>query len=136
MRYCPLLFFNSGTLISLCHQLQLLSSRLWLGPRFIRLTGTKTFSTWRYFHPTPLQCAQVEGPFQRSRSKKGNSHFEISKIVLLSYLPKYMTFIIKCFQKIRYCDRESVKRITKVVISSSNHNLGSRIIALHPRLLS
>ena len=111
------LFLHSVVLISFCHWLQLLSSHPCWVPRFIRLTGTKTFSSWRYSHHTMLQCAQVEGPFQRSKSKKSNSYYEFFKIVLLSYLPKYMTFIIRCPQKIRYCDRENVKRITKVVIS-------------------
>lgn len=46
-----------------------------------------------------------------------------------------MTFIIECLGKIRFYGRKNVKRITKVLISSGNHNLSSRIIVLHPRLL-
>ena len=127
--YLSLLFFSTqGLLCPLCHQLQPLSSHPQLGPRFTRLTGTKMYPSWKNSHCTVLQCARVEGPFQRSRFRRVINILDSLKLFLFFNLPKYITFIIECLRKIRFCDRKNVKRITEVLISFGNHDLGSRVV--------
>lgn len=92
------------------------------------------FPDWRHSHHTALRCARAEGPFKEA-GLRGRTNILNPLKLFFSYLPKCMNFITECLRKIWFYGRKNVKRITKVVISSGTHDLGSRVTALHPRLL-
>ena len=52
----------------------------------------------------------------------------LDSVLFFFNLPKYINFIIEGLRKIRFCDRKSVIRIGKVLISYGNHTSGSRVV--------
>lgn len=92
------------------------------------------FPVCLFSHHIALWCTRAEGPFKKA-GLRGRINILNSLKLFFSYLPKHRNFITECLRKIPFYGRKNVKRITKVVINSGTHNLGSRIIALHPRLL-
>lgn len=108
VRYCSLLSFHSVVLISLCGRLQLLSSHPWWVPRFIRLAGTKTFSSWKKFSSHSLQVPKWK---HLSREAGLRRVIHILNSLKLFF---FLTFQVhdlyhKMLQKIRYRNRECEK---------------------------
>jgi hypothetical protein len=81
----------------------------------------------------PSHPSAVQGLVAGLSSDKRNEYFKFLKNVQLLYLPEIMTLTIECLWKIRLCDKNCVKRISKAILSSVSHTLGSKIVALHLR---